>query len=73
MMHRSVSLRFLRYDLIGAATLSTVVAEGSSRSSTCSVPESELVAAAAAAAAAVHLENADVNRNYLAGANGGVQ
>jgi hypothetical protein len=37
------------------------------------VPESELVAAAAAAAAAVHLENADVNRNYLAGANGGVQ
>ena len=73
MMHRSVSLRFLRYALIGAATLSTVVAEGSSRSSTCSVPESELVAAAAAAAAAVHLENADVNRNYLAGANGGVQ
>ena len=71
MMHRSVSLRFLRYALIGAATLSTVVAEGSSRSSTCSVPESELVAAAAAAA--VHLENADVNRNYLAGANGGVQ
>lgn len=71
MMHRSVSLRFLRYALIGAATLSTVVAEGSSSSSTCSGAASEPVAADAAAAG--HLENAYVNRNYLAGADGSVQ
>jgi hypothetical protein len=51
-MHLRVSLRFLRYVLIGTATPSTVVADGSSKSRTCKLPNEMAGAAAEAGDAA---------------------
>jgi hypothetical protein len=57
---------------MGAATLSTVVAEGSSSSSTCKIPQ-DLGAGGKESGVKQYLENADVHCNNFASADGGVQ